>query len=70
MEVKYTKEQLNKLDKESILFLIMKQIQAISREEKKLSELSSEERLVQRQLVVKPLVDALFVYLKQNQNKI
>lgn len=56
--------------KESILFLIMKQIQAISREEKKLSELSSEERLVQRQLVVKPLVDALFVYLKQNQNKI
>lgn len=48
----------------------MKQIQAISREEKKLSELSSEERLVQRQLVVKPLVDALFVYLKQNQNKI
>ena len=56
--------------KESILFLIMKQIQAISREEKKLSELSSEERFVQRQLVVKPLVDALFVYLKQNQNKI
>lgn len=56
--------------KESILFLIMKQIQAISREEKKLSELSSEERLVQRQLVVKPLVDALFVYLTQNQNKI
>lgn len=56
--------------KESILFLIMKQIQAISQEEKKLSELSSKERLVQRQLVVKPLVDALFVYLKQNQNKI
>ena len=56
--------------KEYILFLIMKQIQAISREEKKLSELSSEERFVQRQLVVKPLVDALFVYLKQNQNKI
>lgn len=64
MAVKYTKEQLNKLDKESILFLIMKQIQAISQEEKKLSELSSKERLVQRQLVVKPLVDALFVYLK------
>ncbi len=35
-----------------------------------MSELSSEERLVQRQLVVKPLVDALFVYLTQNQNKI
>ena len=56
--------------KESVLFLIMKQIQAIYREEKKLSELPSEERLVQRQLVVKPLVDALFVYLKQNQDKI
>ena len=56
--------------KESILFLIMKQIQAISREEKKLSELSSEERFVQRQLVVKPLVDALFVYLKQHESEV
>ena len=56
--------------KESILFLIMKQIQAISREEKKLSELSSEEHLVQRQLVVKPLVDALFVYLKQHESEV
>ena len=36
---------------------MIKQIQAIYREEGKLAGLSSEERLAQRQLVVKPLVD-------------
>ena len=46
-------------------FLVIKQIQAIYREEGKLNELSSEERLTQRQLVIKPLVDALFAYLKK-----
>lgn len=46
-------------------FLVIKQIQAIYREEGKFSQLSSEERLMQRQLVIKPLVDALFVYLKK-----
>ena len=51
----------------SILNLFMKQIQAIYREEGKLSGLSSKERLVQRQLVVKPLVDAFFAYLKQKE---
>ena len=50
--------------KESESFLIMKQIQAIYREENKLNELSSEERLRQRQVVVKPLVDAFFAYIK------
>ena len=45
--------------------LVIKQIQAIYREEGKLNELSSEERLTQRQLVIKPLVDALFAYLKK-----
>ena len=53
--------------KKSNAFLIMSQIQAIYREEGKLKDLSSEERLVQRQLVIKPLVDALFVYLKQHE---
>ena len=48
----------------------MKQIQAIYREEGKLSDFSTEDRLMQRQLVVKPLVDALFAYLKQNEPKI
>lgn len=56
--------------KESASFLIIKQIQAIYREEGKLKELSSKERLVQRQVVVKPLVDALFVYLKQHENEV
>lgn len=46
-------------------FLVIKQIQAIYCEEGKLNELSSEERLTQRQLVIKPLVDALFAYLKK-----
>ena len=55
------KEQRNK----SNAYLVMKQIQAIYREEDKLKELSPDERLMQRQLVIKPLVDALFVYLKK-----
>ena len=53
------------LRKQSVLYLIMNQIRAIYREEGKLSELTSDERLIQRQLVVKPLVDAFFAYLKQ-----
>ena len=55
------KEQQKKSDS----YLVMKQIQVIYREEGKLKELSADERLEQRQLVVKPLVDALFVYLKK-----
>ena len=50
--------------KESDAFLLMKQIQAIYREEGKLNNLSSDERLKQRQAVIKPLVDAFFAYLK------
>ena len=50
--------------KESNTFLLMKQIQAIYREEGKLNDLSSDERLKQRQAVNKPLVDAFFAYLK------
>lgn len=51
---------------EAMSYLIMKQIQAIYREEGKLKDLSVEDRLKQRQVVVKPLVDAFFAYLKQN----
>ncbi len=51
-------------------YLVMKQIQAIYREEGKLQELSPQERLQQRRLVVKPLVDALFVYLKRTKQEI
>lgn len=50
--------------KESNAFLLMKQIQAIYREEGKLNDLSSDERLKQQQAVIKPLVDAFFAYLK------
>lgn len=56
--------------KESSAYLIMKQIQAIYREEGKLKDLSAEDRLKQRQAVIKPLVDAMFVYLKMNESKV
>ena len=58
------------LRKQSVLYLIMNQIRAIYREEGKLSGLSSDERAAQRQLVVKPLVDAFFAYLKQNSDRV
>ena len=48
--------------KKSMYYLFMKQIQSIYREEGKLKELPSEERQKQRQVIIKPLVDALFVY--------
>ena len=44
--------------------------EAIYREEGKLLGFSSKERLVQRQLVVNPLVDAFFAYLKQKEAKV
>ena len=55
--------------KESLSYLVIKQIQAVYREEDKLKELKPEDRLKQRQVVIKPLVDALFVYLKSNERK-
>lgn len=51
-------------------YLVMKQIQTIYREEGKLKELSSKERLQQRRLIIQPLVDALFAYLKQTKEQI
>lgn len=58
------------LQKGTESYLVMKQIQAIYREEGKLKDLSSEERVKQRQLIMKPLVDALFVYLKSTELKV
>ena len=52
--------------KNSLAYLALKQIQAIYREENKLKEMSTEERLKHRQLTVKPLVDAYFAWAKQN----
>ena len=56
--------------KDSVAWLVMKQIQAIYREEGKLKDLPSQERLAQRQVVIQPLVDALFAYLKQKKDQI
>ncbi len=56
--------------KDAMSYLIMKQIQAIYREEGKLKDAPVEDRVTQRQVVVKPLVDALFVYLKQNEKRV
>ncbi len=50
--------------KESNAFFLMKQIQAIYREEGKLNDLSSDERLKQWQAVIKPLEDAFLHTLK------
>lgn len=56
--------------KKSMAYLVMKQIQAIYREEKKLKDVSSDERLRQRQLIIKPLVEALFLYLKEHEGQV
>ena len=58
------------LRKQSVLDLLMSQIRAIYREEGKLSEFSADERVEKRQLVVKPLVDAFFAYVKQNSGRV
>ena len=48
----------------------MKQIQAIYREEGKLKDISPADRLKQRQVVIKPLVEAFFTYLKQKDHDV
>jgi Transposase IS66 family. len=52
--------------KNALAYLALKQLQAIYREENKLKDMTSEERLKHRQLIVKPLVDAYFTWVKQN----
>ena len=54
----------------SLAYLALKQIQAVYREENKLADMNPEERLEHRQLTVKPLVDAYFVWAKQNLLKV
>ena len=56
--------------KNALAYLALKQIQAIYREENKLRDMSPEERLEHRQLTVKPLVDAYFVWAKENESKV
>ena len=52
--------------KDTIAYFALKQIQAIYREENKLEGMSAQERLKNRQLTVKPLVDAYFIWVKKN----
>ncbi len=56
--------------KESLAYLALSMIQAIFREEKILKELSAEEREKRRQVSVRPLVEACFVWLKENISRI
>ena len=56
--------------KNALAYLALKQIQAIYREENKLSDMTPEERLKHRLLTVKPLVDAYFMWVKQNLTKV
>lgn len=56
--------------KGTMSYLAMKQIQAIYREEGKLKELDADDRLKQRQAVIKPLVDAFFAYIKSKMRTV
>lgn len=54
----------------ALAYLALKQIQAIYREENKLSDMNAEERLEHRQLTVRPLVDAYFTWVKEHLDKV
>lgn len=54
----------------SLAYLALRQIQAIYREDKALSELCAEERRKCRQVSVRPLVDAYFKWVKENIHKV
>lgn len=56
--------------KDSLAYLALKQIQAIYREENKLKDMTTRERQKHRQLTVLPLVDAYFVWIKENLSKV
>ena len=56
--------------KDSRAYLALTMIQAIYREEKLLKDLPSGERKIRRQLSVKPLVEAYFVWVRENLPKV
>ena len=56
--------------KDSLAYLALTMIQAIYREEKLLKDLPAEERKRRRDLSVRPLVEAYFVWLKENIHKV
>ena len=55
--------------KDSRAYLALTMIQAVYREEKQLKELPAQERQNRRQLNVKPLVEAYFVWVRENLSK-
>ena len=56
--------------KSSLAYLALKQIQAIYREDSKLDGLPSQERAGQRQLTVRPLVEAYFAWIRENAGRV
>ena len=56
--------------KDSRAYLALTMIQAIYREEKLLKDLPAEERMIRRQLSVKPLVEAYFVWVRETLPKV
>lgn len=64
------KAQPKAKQKDTLAYLALKQIQAMYREESKLSDMEPDERKKHRQLTVKPLVDAYFAWIKQNKSKV
>lgn len=53
-----------------LAYKALRMIQAVYREENRLKDMSGEERLQHRQLAVKPLVDAYFAWVKENQHSV
>ena len=56
--------------KDSRAYLALTMIQAIYREEKLLKDLPAKERMIRRQLSVKPLVEAYFIWVRENLPKV
>lgn len=56
--------------KDSRAYLALTMIQAVYREEKLLKDLPEEERMIRRQLSVKPLVEAYFVWVRETLPKV
>jgi len=56
--------------KDTLAYQTLKKIGAIYKMEEELSTLPPEERLIRRQLSVKPLVDAFFAWVKNNRDKV
>ena len=61
---------LKQKQKDSRAYLALTMIQAIYREEKQLKGLPAEERKNRRQLSVKPLVEAYFIWVRENLPKV